>query len=162
MATHSSILAWEMPQTEEPGGTQSTGLQRVGIDLATSQQRTAADTKQPAGDVVRAMSPAQGLGEAPVPQRESAKASRKTSREDPSSTTGAASIFLYHWIPRLRTKCRTQVLTEKACATPHPEAPTIVLSRQNNLQKLEFNLFRKSHSKSVSKKQVISDNISNS
>ena len=29
MATHSSILAWETPWTEEPGGLQSTGLQRV-------------------------------------------------------------------------------------------------------------------------------------
>ena len=30
MATHSSILAWEIPWTEEPGGLQSVGLQRVG------------------------------------------------------------------------------------------------------------------------------------
>ena len=30
MATHSSILAWRIPWTEEPGGLQSTGLQRVG------------------------------------------------------------------------------------------------------------------------------------
>ena len=30
MATHSSILAWRIPQTEEPGGLQSTGSQRVG------------------------------------------------------------------------------------------------------------------------------------
>ena len=30
MATHSSILAWETPWTEEPGGLQSKGLQRVG------------------------------------------------------------------------------------------------------------------------------------
>ena len=29
MATHSSILAWRVPWTEEPGGLQSTGLQRV-------------------------------------------------------------------------------------------------------------------------------------
>ena len=29
MATHSSILAWETLWTEEPGGLQSTGLQRV-------------------------------------------------------------------------------------------------------------------------------------
>ena len=29
MATHSSTLAWKIPQTEEPGGLQSTGLQRV-------------------------------------------------------------------------------------------------------------------------------------
>ena len=30
MATHSSILAWRIPRTEEPGGLQSMGLQRVG------------------------------------------------------------------------------------------------------------------------------------
>ena len=32
MATHSSILAWRIPRTEEPGGLQSIGLQRVGHD----------------------------------------------------------------------------------------------------------------------------------
>ena len=32
MATHSSIPAWEIPWTEEPGGLQSIGLQRVGYD----------------------------------------------------------------------------------------------------------------------------------
>ena len=32
MATHSSILAWRIPWTEEPGGRQSTGLQRLGHD----------------------------------------------------------------------------------------------------------------------------------
>ena len=31
MATHSSILAWRNPWTEEPGRLQSTGLQRVGM-----------------------------------------------------------------------------------------------------------------------------------
>ena len=39
MATHSSILAWEIPWTEEPGVQQSIGLQRVGHDLATQQQK---------------------------------------------------------------------------------------------------------------------------
>ena len=34
MATHSSILAWEIPWMEEPGGLQSMGSQRVGHDLA--------------------------------------------------------------------------------------------------------------------------------
>ena len=29
------ILAWKIPRTEEPGGLQSTGLQRVGQDLVT-------------------------------------------------------------------------------------------------------------------------------
>ena len=32
MATHSSILAWRIPWTEEPGRLQSTGSQRVGHD----------------------------------------------------------------------------------------------------------------------------------
>ena len=32
MATYSSVLAWEMPWTEEPGGLRSMGSQRVGLD----------------------------------------------------------------------------------------------------------------------------------
>ena len=36
MAPHSSTLAWRVPRTEEPGGLQSMGLQRVGHDWATS------------------------------------------------------------------------------------------------------------------------------
>ena len=35
MATHSSILAWEIPRTDDPGGLQSMGSQRVRHDLAT-------------------------------------------------------------------------------------------------------------------------------
>ena len=34
MATHSSILAWEIPWTEGPGGLQSIGSQRVRHDLS--------------------------------------------------------------------------------------------------------------------------------
>ena len=37
MATHSSVLAWEIPWTEEPGRLKSTGSQRVGQDLVTNQ-----------------------------------------------------------------------------------------------------------------------------
>ena len=36
MATHSSILAWRIPWSEEPGRLRSTGSQRVGHDWATS------------------------------------------------------------------------------------------------------------------------------
>ena len=39
MATHSSILAWKIPWTEELGGLQSMGLQRIQHDLATKQQQ---------------------------------------------------------------------------------------------------------------------------
>ena len=38
MATHSSILVWRTAWTEEPGGLQSLGLQRVRRDLVTTQQ----------------------------------------------------------------------------------------------------------------------------
>ena len=40
MAIHSSILAWEIPRTEEAGGLQSTGSQRVGHDGARARAHT--------------------------------------------------------------------------------------------------------------------------
>ena len=38
MATHSSILPWEVPWTEEPGRLEFIGSQRVGHNLGTKQQ----------------------------------------------------------------------------------------------------------------------------
>ena len=37
MATHASILAWEIPWTEVPGGLQSMSLKRIRHDLVTKQ-----------------------------------------------------------------------------------------------------------------------------
>ena len=34
MATHSGIFAWEIPWTEEPGGQQSMGLQRIRLSFS--------------------------------------------------------------------------------------------------------------------------------
>ena len=39
MATHSRILIWKIPWTEEPGGLQPSGLQRAGHDLVTEHAR---------------------------------------------------------------------------------------------------------------------------
>ena len=39
MTTHSSILAWEIPLTEETGGLQSMGSQRIRHNSATKQQQ---------------------------------------------------------------------------------------------------------------------------
>ena len=39
MATHSSILAWKIPWTEETDGLQSMGSQRIGHNCATKQQK---------------------------------------------------------------------------------------------------------------------------
>ena len=41
MATHFSIRAWRIPQTEEPGGLQSMGSQRVEHDWATNTATSA-------------------------------------------------------------------------------------------------------------------------
>ena len=52
LATHSSILAWRIPWTEEPGRLQSIGLQRVGHDRETFTSLVAQQLKNPcnAGD----------------------------------------------------------------------------------------------------------------
>ena len=39
MATHSSILAWEIPRAEEPERLQAMGSQTVGHELTTQQQQ---------------------------------------------------------------------------------------------------------------------------
>ena len=40
MSTHSSILAWEIPWTEEPGGLQSMGLRKSRTGMSSRQQQT--------------------------------------------------------------------------------------------------------------------------
>ena len=49
MATHSSILAWKIPWTEESGRLQSMGFRRVGYDLVT-EHRIAGRTEEHAVD----------------------------------------------------------------------------------------------------------------
>ena len=44
MAKHSSILAWRIPWTEEPGGLQSTGSQRVGHEWSNLAHYTHCDS----------------------------------------------------------------------------------------------------------------------
>ena len=59
MATHSSVLAWRIPWTEEPGGLQSMDSQRIGRDWATHFQ-VALVVKNPqanAGDMRRRFDP---------------------------------------------------------------------------------------------------------
>ena len=65
MATHSNLLVWKVPWTEEPGRLQSMGSQRVGQDRATEHaqaykkghQREPAAPK-PCEDIVRTWPPA--------------------------------------------------------------------------------------------------------
>ena len=53
MATHSSILAWRIPWTEEPGRLQSMGSQRVGLDSATDTFTFNTVTSAPFGSSIR-------------------------------------------------------------------------------------------------------------
>ena len=46
MATHSSIVAWRIPWTEEPGRLQSKGLKRVGYNWVTNTFTFSNPTKQ--------------------------------------------------------------------------------------------------------------------
>ena len=49
MATHSSVLAWKIPWTEEPGRLPSMGLQKVRHNLATKQQHSEVKNKKKKG-----------------------------------------------------------------------------------------------------------------
>ena len=53
MATHSSILAQRVPWTEEPGGLESMGLQRVGHDWATKHEHEESLTQAQLADPER-------------------------------------------------------------------------------------------------------------
>ena len=46
MGTHSSVLAWEIPWTEQPGRLQSMGSQRVGHNIVTKQRIRSSRDKQ--------------------------------------------------------------------------------------------------------------------
>ena len=49
MATYPTVLAWESPSTEEPGGIQSMGSQRVRHDLVTEGQQNTEKSQQNKG-----------------------------------------------------------------------------------------------------------------
>ena len=72
MATHSSVLAWRIPGTGEPGGLPSMGSHRVGHDWSDLASASAADGKESAcsvGDLVlipgSGRSPGEGNGNSP-------------------------------------------------------------------------------------------------
>ena len=50
MATHCSILAWKIPWTEEPGGLQSIGLQRIRHNGAHNHLSLVCPSKTPSAD----------------------------------------------------------------------------------------------------------------
>ena len=63
MATHSSILAWRIPWTEEPGRLQSMGSQRVGRDWATERTLVSLGCSHTSSPSPAALCPVQGSGD---------------------------------------------------------------------------------------------------
>ena len=61
MATHSSVLAWEIPWTEEPGGLQFMGSQTVGHDLATKTTNSIHNTFVTPCTIARQAPPSMGF-----------------------------------------------------------------------------------------------------
>ena len=78
MATHSSVLAWRIPRTEEAGGLQSMGSQRVGHDWAS-------DTTTDADVGAEGLSPTlgRGLGLGPESSHAAAPSQYKSSTHPP-------------------------------------------------------------------------------
>ena len=105
MATHSSILAWRIPWTEEPGRLQSMGLQRVGHDWSdlvcsylpglTAYVGTLASTTRPA-HLFSSLpcSPAQ-------PPALSQSAARRSLRPLPLSYSCICCVTIYHTLSAL-------------------------------------------------------------
>ena len=62
MATHSSVLAWRIPGTGEPGGLPSMGLHRVGHDSSdlAAAAKTSGEHSGPCGHVPPTVVPSQG------------------------------------------------------------------------------------------------------
>ena len=60
MVTHSCLLAWRIPRTEEPGGLQSMGSQRVGRDRATERTHVRLGCSHTSSPSLAALCPVRG------------------------------------------------------------------------------------------------------
>ena len=101
LATHSSILAWKTPWTEEPNRLQGTGSQKVRQDLVTEQQKQQQVVKNlPAsiGDA-RGMDSVPGLGRSPGAGH--GNPLQYSCLENP--TDRGAWLAIVHWVPKSQT-----------------------------------------------------------
>ena len=127
MATHSSILAWEIPRTEEAGGLQSMGPQRVRISWATEQHTLVTGFR-------RVLEPPQVWGSY---RHRLWSVSSWATLQDPLSplltpaTTEMTKFRFYqpHWLhlksssPRCTACSCFLPVSFLVCSTEHPEAP---------------------------------------
>ena len=68
MAVHSSILAWRIPWTEEPGGLQSTGSQKSQIGLSESRTTTTWSISEPLSQLMGRVPPLFSLQQRGCPE----------------------------------------------------------------------------------------------
>ena len=113
MTTHSSVLAWRIPRTEEPGGLQSTGFPRVGYDwvsntLSPTLQNSPLRCERWASD------PDSLQGVSPVEQSPEAV---------PAVTAFKKQAYGPRIVLRITSWIRSHFITQSSC-----EEPTIVIS----------------------------------
>ena len=120
MATHSSILAWRIPQTEEPGGLQSMGLQRLRHDSVTKPcllwwlggKESACQGRRRRFDV--------WVGKSPLEKEMAAHSSILAWRIPWTEEPGGLQSMGLHRVrhDRLHTHTRTLTLTHKRSLSP--------------------------------------------
>ena len=101
MAPHSSILAWKMPWTEEPGRLQSMGSQRVGHDWATSlslfkKTVMGQGVRSTLGAVCNSQHPLWTLGAAPPTTSGESYLSPLTSQGSINTEIGSSFFLLFY------------------------------------------------------------------
>ena len=110
MATYSSILAWRIPWTEEPGGLQSMGSQKSWQDLATKQ--TKSKNNEPdrlPGSTARTLPDHQGKGSVSL-----SHCPRKCSRHLETYSEAWVWRPIYRW---------TEVVKESGFVSPSRTSP---------------------------------------
>ena len=81
MEPHSRILAWKIPQAEEPSGLQSMGLQRVGHDRVTEHAQDRKEKSSPPRTYLQGAPDAPGLNQLQLTPRLSTEQPRLQGRQ---------------------------------------------------------------------------------
>jgi len=133
MATYSSILAWEIPWTEELGGPQSTRFKRAGHGLATKQQIQIYMQKYKLSKLAAAAAAAKSLQSCPTVRPHRRQPTRLPRPWDsPGKNTGVGCHFL---LQCMKVKSESEVAQLcRLLVTPwtaaHQALPSMGFSRQ--------------------------------
>ena len=131
MATHSSVLAWRIPGTGEPGGLPSMGSHRVGHDWS--------DLAAAAGSSLR------GISQAGILEWAAISFSRGSFRpKDRTHTSCIGKLILYHWTTRetFIKICRNKFLLILLIHTDETENSPCLFCKSYTSEVFEFYMWR--------------------